>query len=128
MPTTRNKTDNKQHWPAKINQSVGTRKEKKRKGGISVSFEHAPKQVAKNLREAVKVSPTDLQECCKGRACDREVFPGHGQAAVETRGVQEEHHHRHGEAEAPRRHAEHALRAAETGAVGHHGDHGAPHR
>ena len=69
----------------------------------------------------------DLQECCKGRARDGEVFPGHRQAAEETGGVQEEHHHRHPEAEAPRRHAEQALRAAETGTVGHHGDHSTSH-
>jgi len=67
--------------------------------------------------------PRDLHERREGGARDGEVVPGDGEAAVETSGVQEKHHDRHGEAEAPRRHAEHAVRAAEAGIVGHHGDH-----
>lgn len=69
----------------------------------------------------------DLHERSKGSTCDREVVPGHGEAAVEPSGVQKEHHNRHGKAEAPRRHTKHAVGTAEAGTVGYHGNHSTAH-
>lgn len=69
----------------------------------------------------------DLHERREGGTRDRQVVPGHGEAAVQTRGIQKEHHHGHGEAEAPRRHAEHAMRTAVASAVGYHGNHSTAH-
>lgn len=67
----------------------------------------------------------DSHEGGKGSARDREVLPGNWKAAVEARGIEEEDGDRHGEAVAPRRHAEDALGAAEASTVGHHCNHSA---
>lgn len=69
----------------------------------------------------------DLQKCCKGSTCDRQVVPGYGEAAVQTSGIQKEHSNRHGETEAPRRHAEHTMWTTVAGTMGYHGNHSTAH-
>lgn len=69
----------------------------------------------------------DLHECREGSTCDCQVVPGDGEAAVETSSIQKEHHNRHGETDAPRRHAEHTMRTTVASTVGYHGNHCTAH-